>query len=112
MACAHPRDPDRARATLEQLGERTWDEALDWLYDHGMQRPTAPDLYPELRAAYYGASGKPPAAPRLGTTSAEVLAEFRARLAPYLYAAQHPGSYSYFTPPPLPIAIAAETLAA
>ncbi len=41
-----------------------------------------------------------------------MLAEFRERLAPYLYAAQHPGSYSYFTPPPLPIAIAAETLAA
>ena len=77
-----------------------------------MQRPTAPDLYPELRAAYYGPSGKPPAAPQQGATSADVLAEFRERLAPYLYAAQHPGSYSYFTPPPLPIAIAAETLAA
>ncbi len=106
------RDPERARAALEQLGERTWTEALDWLYDRAMQRPTAPDLYPELRAAYYGPSGKPPAAPQQGATSADVLAEFRARLAPYLYAAQHPGSYSYFTPPPLPIAIAAETLAA
>ncbi len=41
-----------------------------------------------------------------------MLAEFRERLAPYLYAAQHPGSYSYFTPPPLPMAIVAETLAA
>ena len=106
------RDPERARAALEQLGERTWTEALDWLYDHAMQRPTAPDLYPALRAAYYGPSGKPPAAPQQGATSADVLAEFRERLAPYLYAAQHPGSYSYFTPPPLPIAIAAETLAA
>jgi glutamate/tyrosine decarboxylase-like PLP-dependent enzyme len=106
------RDPERARAALEQLGERTWTEALDWLYDHAMRRPTAPDLYPELRAAYYGPSGTPPAAPQRGTTSADVLAEFRERLAPYLYAAQHPGSYSYFTPPPLPIAIAAETLAA
>ena len=106
------RDPERARAALEQLGERTWTEALDWLYDRAMQRPTAPDLYPELRAAYYGPSGRPAGAPQHGATSADVLAEFHERLAPYLYAAQHPGSYSYFTPPPLPIAIAAETLAA
>jgi aromatic-L-amino-acid/L-tryptophan decarboxylase len=106
------RDPERARVALEQLGERTWTEALDWLYDHAMRRPTAPDLYPELRATYYGPSGGPGKAPQNGATSADVLAEFHERLAPYLYAAQHPGSFSYFTPPPLPIAIAGETLAA
>ena len=44
--------------------------------------------------------------------SDEVLAEFRERLAPYQFAAQHPGSFSYFTPPPLPISIVGEVLAA
>ena len=43
-------------------------------------------------------------------TSDEVLTEFRERLAPFAYAAQHPGSNSYFTPPPLPMSIAGETL--
>jgi L-2,4-diaminobutyrate decarboxylase len=105
-------DPERARAALERLGERTWTEALDWLYDHAMRRPTAPGLYPELRATYYGPSRGPGKAPQDGATSTDVLAEFHERLAPYLYAAQHPGSFSYFTPPPLPIAIAGETLAA
>ena len=71
-----------SRAALENLGERTWREALDWLYDHAMTRPTAPDLYPETRAAYYGAPGGPGPAPTRGATSTEVLAEFRERLAP------------------------------
>ena len=39
-----------------------------------------------------------------------MLTEFRERLAPFAYAAQHPGSNSYFTPPPLPMSIAGETL--
>ncbi len=106
------RDPARARAALEELSERTSREALDWLYDEGMARPTAPDLYPEMRARFYGSSGGPGPAPAEGRTSAAVLAEFRERLAPYLYAAQHPGSFSYFTPPPLPMAIVGETLTA
>ncbi len=106
------RDPERARAALESLGERTWTEALDWLYDRAMERPTAPDLYPELRAAYFGDAGAPGPAPRTGAASADVLAEFHERLAPYLFAAQHPGAFSYFTPPPLPMAIVGETLAA
>ena len=41
-----------------------------------------------------------------------MLAEFHERLSPYLFAAQHPGAFSYFTPPPLPMAIVGETLAA
>ncbi len=77
-----------------------------------MERPTAPDLYPELRAAYYGPSGGPGPAPARGVASTDVLAEFHERLSPYLFAAQHPGSFSYFTPPPLPMAIVGETLAA
>ncbi len=105
------RDPERSRAALEQLGERTWAEALDWLYGPASQRPTAPDLYPEMRRAFFGGTGSPGPAPASGSASDEVLTEFRERLAPFAYAAQHPGSYSYFTPPPLPMAIAGETLA-
>jgi glutamate/tyrosine decarboxylase-like PLP-dependent enzyme len=106
------RDPERARHALETLGERTWTEALDWLYERAMERPTAPDLYSELRTAYYGASGGPGPAPSHGVASTDVLAEFHERLSPFLFAAQHPGAFSYFTPPPLPMAIVGETLAA
>jgi glutamate/tyrosine decarboxylase-like PLP-dependent enzyme len=105
------RDPERSRAALERLGERTWAEALDWLYGPAADRATAPDLYPDLRRAFFGESGAPGPAPQNGRSSDEVLAEFRERLAPFAYAAQHPGSYSYFTPPPLPMSIAGETLA-
>ena len=106
------RDPERARDALETLGQRAWTEALDWLYQRAMERPTAPDLYPELRAAYYGPTGAPGPAPAHGAVSTDVLAEFHERLSPYLFAAQHPGAFSYFTPPPLPMAIVGETLAA
>jgi aromatic-L-amino-acid decarboxylase len=105
------RDPARSRAALERLGERTWREALDWLYGPAAERPTAPDRYPELRRTFFGDAGRPGAAPAGGSTIDAVLDEFRERIAPYSYAAQHPGSYSYFTPPPLPVAIAGETLA-
>jgi aromatic-L-amino-acid decarboxylase len=104
-------DPERSRAALERLGERTWTEALNWLYGPATQRPTAPDLYPDMRRAFFGEAGAPGPAPGRGRTSDEVLTEFRERLAPFAYAAQHPGSYSYFTPPPLPMSIAGETLA-
>jgi aromatic-L-amino-acid decarboxylase len=104
-------DPERSRAALERLGDRTWAEALDWLYGPAAERPTAPVLYPEMRRAFFGETGSPGPAPAGGRTSDEVLTEFRERLAPFAYAAQHPGSYSYFTPPPLPMSIAGETLA-
>jgi glutamate/tyrosine decarboxylase-like PLP-dependent enzyme len=105
------RDPERSRAALERLGERVWAEALDWLYGPAADRATAPDLYPDLRRSFFGESGGPGPAPERGRTSDEVLTEFHDRLAPFAYAAQHPGSYSYFTPPPLPMSIAGETLA-
>ena len=105
------RDPERSRAALERLGERTWAEALDWLYGPATDRPTAPNLYPDMRRTYFEETGSPDPAPAGGRTSDEVLTEFRERLAPFAYAAQHPGSYSYFTPPPLPMSIAGETLA-
>jgi aromatic-L-amino-acid decarboxylase len=105
------RDPDRSRAALERLGERIWREALDWLYGPAADRPTSPDLYPEMRETYFGPPGAPGPAPDRGSSTSEVLDEFHERLAPFSYAAQHPGSFSYFTPPPLPLSIAGETLA-
>ena len=104
------RDPERSRAALERLGERTWREALDWLYGTAANRPTAPEAFPDLRRSFFGDAGRPSAAPMDGTLVDAVLDEFRRRLAPYGYAAQHAGSYSYFTPPPLPVAIAGESL--
>jgi glutamate/tyrosine decarboxylase-like PLP-dependent enzyme len=105
-------DPARSRRALEGLGQRVWAEALDWLYGPAVEHPTAPDTYAELRARYFGARGRPGPAPADGRPAEAVLDEFRDRLAPHLFAAQHPGAYSYFTPPPLPIAVAGDTLAA
>ena len=103
-------DPS-SREALERLGERTWSEALDWLYGRAKDRPTAPDLYPAMRRSFFGDEGLPGPAPVTGAPSDEIFTEFRERLAPFTFAAQHPGSYSYFTPPPLPMSIAGETLA-
>jgi aromatic-L-amino-acid decarboxylase len=104
------RDPDRSRASLESLGEGTWREALDWLFDHAMLRPVDGLSYPEARAAFFGSSGGPAAAPISPTPWPDVLLEFRERVAPHTFNAQHPGSFSYFTPPPLPMSIAGEVL--
>jgi aromatic-L-amino-acid/L-tryptophan decarboxylase len=106
------RDPADARPVLERFGEDVWTEALDWLYGEAMRRPSRADRYPELREAFYGEAGRPGPAPAEGVESEEVFKEFRERLAPFTFNAQHPGSYSFFTPPPLPMAIAGETLAA
>ena len=103
-------DPDRSREPLERLGEQTWSEALDWLFGTAMRRPTAPDLYRDIRRAFFGDSNAPLPAPRQGRRAEDVLAEFRERIAPFTFAAQHPGSYSYFTPPPLVMSIVGETL--
>jgi aromatic-L-amino-acid decarboxylase len=67
--------------------------------------------YPEMRRTFYGPTGEPAPAPANAATSSDVLAEFRERVAPYVFNTQHPGSYSYFTPPPLPMSIAGEVLA-
>jgi aromatic-L-amino-acid/L-tryptophan decarboxylase len=99
-----------ARQALERLGEATWREALDWLYGVAMQRPMPADTYPQARARYFDAGGGPAPAPNDPATSAEVLAEFRTRIAPFTFNAQHPGSFSYFTPPPLPASIVGEVL--
>jgi aromatic-L-amino-acid decarboxylase len=106
------RDQARARKALERLGDHVWREALDWLYGEAMRRPSRPDRYPDLRRRFYGDAGRPGRAPVDGVPSEEILREFRDRVAPFTFNAQNPGSYSFFTPPPLPMAIAGETLAA
>jgi aromatic-L-amino-acid decarboxylase len=103
-------DPGRSRGSLERLGERAWSEALDWLYGTASHRPTAPDPYRDLRRIFFGGSNGPAPAPRHGRPAEDVLDEFRERIAPFTFAAQHPGSYSYFTPPPLAMSIVGETL--
>ncbi|HSL11531.1 MAG TPA: aminotransferase class V-fold PLP-dependent enzyme [Actinomycetota bacterium] len=103
------RDP-HARSALEELGRSTWDEALDWLYGEAFRRPIAGATYPEARRTYFGPTSQPSTAPRHGTPWHDVLATFRERIAPNTYNAQHPGSFSYFTPPPLPTSIAGEVL--
>jgi aromatic-L-amino-acid/L-tryptophan decarboxylase len=99
-----------ARPALEALGEAVWAEALDWLYGEALRRPLHPEAYPESRRAYFGPSGSSAPAPLSPTLSAEILAEFRERIAPATFNAHHRGSFSYFTPPPLPMSIAGEVL--
>ena len=105
------RDPARSRMQLEALGEATWREALDWLYSEAMRRPVNGDSYPRARDRFFGIGGAPSSAPRDPTTWTDVLGEFRSRVAPATFNAQHPGSFSYFTPPPLAMSIAGEALA-
>ena len=105
-------DEGAARAALERLGEETWRTALDYLYREGVRRGVAPVTYLELRERYFAPSGgRPSPAPQRPTPSTEILDEFRERLAPYLLNAYHPGSFAYFTPPPLAMSVAGEVLA-
>jgi glutamate/tyrosine decarboxylase-like PLP-dependent enzyme len=103
-------DEARARPALETLGSAIWDEALAYLYGYAVRRPVGTDSYPELRRTFFGEDGRPGSPPAEPSTSTAVLAEFRDRVAPYLFNSQHPGAFSYFTPPPLPISIAGELL--
>jgi aromatic-L-amino-acid decarboxylase len=100
-----------SRRALEEFGEATWREALDWLYEQALKRPVRPDSYPEARARFYGTGGEPGPAPKAPAPWRDVLDEFRRRVAPSTFNAQHPGSFSYFTPPPLAMSIAGEVLA-
>jgi glutamate/tyrosine decarboxylase-like PLP-dependent enzyme len=104
------REPS-ARPALEALGESTWRAALDWLYGEALRRPMHADTYPEAREAFFGPTSHPAPAPLSPSAWDDVLDEFRTRVAPATYNAQHPGSFSYFTPPPLPSSIAGEVLA-
>jgi len=105
-------DPARSRAALEALGDATLREALDWLYGVAMDRPVSADTYPEARARFYGPTHNPEPAPGSPSPWADVLTEFRERVAPNTYNAQHPGSFSYFTPPPLAMSVSGAVLGA
>ena len=104
------RDPARSRAALEALGLAAWTEAIDYLYDEAMRRPVGPDSYVDLRRRFFGPGGTPEPAPVSPRASPDILAEFRRRLAPHQFNAAHPRSFSYFTPPALPLSIVGEVL--
>jgi aromatic-L-amino-acid decarboxylase len=111
------RDAGASRAALEQLGRDAWATALDYVYDEAFRRAMGePAEYEALRRAFFGstADGRtsgPAPAPATPTRSAELLAEFRNRLAPHQLNAYHPAQLSYFTPPPLMLSILGELLA-
>ncbi len=101
-----------SREALERLGADTWAAALDFLYDHAVERAMGdPAPYAALRSAFFGPAGGPSAAPASPTPIADVLAEFRDRLAGGQMNAQHPRQFGYFTPPPLPVSMMGELLA-
>jgi Glutamate decarboxylase and related PLP-dependent proteins len=106
------RDAKASREALERLGAETWAAALDFLYDHAMDRAMgAPSGYEAARRSFYGTDPGPSAAPADPTPSAAILEEFRSRLAGGQMNSQHPRQFGYFTPPPLPISIMGELLA-
>ncbi len=110
-------DAARSRPALEALGAATWAAGLDYLYGEAFRRAMGePAGYAALRRAFYGAGpdgeAAPPApAPAGPTPSAELLDDFRIRLAPHSLNACHPRALSYFTPPPLLMSIVGEVLA-
>jgi glutamate/tyrosine decarboxylase-like PLP-dependent enzyme len=106
------REASASREALERLGAETWAAALDFLYEHAVDRAMgAPSGYDAARRSYYGSAPGPAAAPVGPSSSAEVLEEFRARLAGGQLNSQHPRQFGYFTPPPLPMSMMGELLA-
>ena len=111
-------DEARSREAIAALGGAAWEVALDWLYDEGFRRPTDGMRYAELRRQWYGAEpdapvgvARPGPAPAGPAAAADVLAEFRARLAGHQFSSVHRRSWSYFTPPPLLLSVVGELLA-
>jgi aromatic-L-amino-acid decarboxylase len=100
-----------SRPALERLGRAAWATALDYHFGEALRRPVGHDTYPELRRRLFGESAMPSPAPEHPTPSADVLEEFTKRLAPLQYNASHPRSFSYFTPPAVPLSIVGELLA-
>ena len=70
-----------------------------------------PTLAGPLRSVFFGPDGGPAPAPVGPTPSADLLDEFRDRVAPHMLNAWHPRTLSYFTPPPLVMSIVGELLA-
>ena len=105
------RDEMESRAALRAAGAEVWETALDYLYSHAFVRAMGdPVDYQTLRREFFGAGGRPGAAPQSPTTLTEVLAEFSERVAPHTVSAYHPRSFGYFTPPPLLASVAGEVL--
>jgi aromatic-L-amino-acid/L-tryptophan decarboxylase len=104
------RDAAQAREALDAFGKAIWNASLDYVYDEATKRPVVADPYLEMRRRYFGDSGEPAPAPTAPSTSNELLREFRERIAPYVFNSQHPGAFSYFTAPPLPVSIGGEVL--
>jgi len=104
-------DEATSRAALEALGAAVWDEAMRYLFEEAAVRPVRAMSYEKARRTFFGPSFEPAPAPTAPASSDAVLAEFRERVAPYLFNAQYPGSFSYFTAPPLPMSVAGEVLA-
>jgi glutamate/tyrosine decarboxylase-like PLP-dependent enzyme len=101
-----------SRPALERLAVDTWATALDFLYDHAAQRAMGdPSPYAAIRASFFGERGGPAPTPDAPSPIADVLAEFRDRLAGGQMNAQHPRQFGYFTPPPLPVSMMGELLA-
>ncbi|HUY98682.1 MAG TPA: aminotransferase class I/II-fold pyridoxal phosphate-dependent enzyme [Verrucomicrobiae bacterium] len=105
------RDPSR-RASLEDLGASAWAAGLAYLHDQALRRPVGPQTYGERRRAHFGPTGQPGPAPSRPRPAEEVLELFRRRVAPFAFNSTHPRAFAYFTPAPLPMAVAAEGLAA
>ena len=117
------RDEGASRGSMERLGRRTWDAALDFLYGTAVTRAMGdPSPYAEARRRYFasdpagaGSGDGPPDGPRPAPTTpspaADVVREFADRIAGGLMNAQHPRQFGYFTPPPLPMSIMGELLA-
>jgi aromatic-L-amino-acid decarboxylase len=105
------RDADASRPAIEGFGSAIWAEALDWLYGQAMIRPIHRESYPDSRRRFFGPSRSPRSAPAVGRPAGDVLEQFRERVAPMTFNAQHPGAFSYFTPPPLAMSIGGEVLA-
>jgi aromatic-L-amino-acid decarboxylase len=105
-------DEATSRAAMEQLGADTWAAALDFLYDQAARRAMGdPAPYAALRASFFGERGGPAPAPTTPSPIADVLDEFRDRLAGGQMNPQHPRQFGYFTPPPLPVSMMGELLA-
>jgi glutamate/tyrosine decarboxylase-like PLP-dependent enzyme len=111
------RDEATSRDALAALGQRTWDEALEFLYGIATERAMGDaSAYAEARRRYYasdpeGARDGPGPAPSEPMRATHVIDEFASRLSRGLMNAQHPRQFGYFTPPPLPMSIMGEVLA-
>ena len=106
------RDEGASREALRQLGADTWAAALDYLYQHAVERAMGdPAPYDDLRRTFFGPGGEPAPAPPGPTASRAILEEFRTRLAGGQMNSQHPRQFGYFTPPPLSMSMMGELLA-